>query len=1824
MNEACGRSGKSRIMLPHLVNLLAMGSVATLMPASALEGPKLFLNSKPDGAIEISWLISTPAFRLESSLSLGRIALWQPVTQAPVVSGDRWVTSVRPLEKTSFFRLRQGSSPPGARVRDASPAPGESGVAVTRETILRFSEPLAQESTLSLERFHALFGGRRILARPELSSDGWTATLFYLEPLPASATITVLFDGSGLRDAKGSLLDADGDGVEGGVFRMQFNTLGTTPLDGTGVVGHVYAAELGPGGTNRPLQGVTITVDGAEETLRAVTDAKGAFHLYPSPAGRFFVHIDGRTATGSAWPNGAYYPAVGKAWEAQAGHSNNLAGGNGEIFLPLISAGALQPVSAVADTVVTVPASLIGTNTAFTNVMLTVPANALFSDNGTRGGRVGLAMVPPDRLPEPLPTGLAMSIVITVQTDGPLNFDRPVPVCFPNLPDPILGRPLPPGARQALISFNHDKGRWEAVGSMTVSPDGQAICSDPGSGILQPGWHGSGPFPLRPKPVNDRFGLPKGDDDDDDDDFDDGCDGPDQEALEQCIDLQKDLEEKCRKIAKIAFDARVENCGGASDGGAIDIDAYDQCVQRAKDRYEKDLANCREDRVANVESCIDCVGPRPDIPSTGGFSVGAAPKRGLALASAAPSIAELVDMKFDELVGLYSQTPPLSPEVRVRALQTILDDLAALTGNDVRAFLLDAIVGIERAEAGRGTPLPLLDNGTVTPYPVKYAAHVLRPSGDFYIRGQTEALLNYEIFVPADGLLVGVDFYDPVGNRVGHVIPHYGSEATYPLPRVLLHPVLPETTDTDGDGLVDLAEHVYGTDQTQADTDGDGLTDGAEARQGTDPLDDLPMGLGAVASVLTLGPAVDVSALHDIAVVAEGTAGVSIFDTRNVFSPVRVAQLDTPGEARAVALEGTLAAVADGPRGVAILDLASPSAASIVHQVALSGEAMAVAVADGLAYVGLANGRVSVVEMRSGRAFETVALGVNSISDVLVTGDALYVLAARRLMAFALDQGALAPAASVESPGSAETSLRRLRLSGGGELLYAVNGAGFNVFSLANPLAPVLLQRHTTAQLGWKQVVANGSGLAVGVVGINPLPRTTDDVYLHEVSPAGTNSVFLTRLTTPGVANALSIHNGLAYVADGANGLLVLNYTGADTRKVPPRIELSASFPLPTNAQAPSASPARVRANVSDDVQVRNVEFYGNGRLFASDGNFPFEVRFVTPLLSETNTSFTLQARALDTGGNFVWSDRFTVDLVPDTSRPKVRRVSPVGGGAVIDRITVYCTEVLDQASLNANSFAIVSAGADGQMETPDDQVLMNATYSVRPDDFSASASFPEPLPDGLYRAALTTAVTDRSRNPLSSPTDWSFRVGKASFWAGPFTGSWQDPANWSKGAVPGSADDVVVDVSYGTGRIVVAEPIVVQSLELFEELEVLKGASLEVTGPWTAHRDVIVNGGAIRNATLTLLNGALLKADRTVGASLESVTLNGDIVLEASSWLQLSGNLALNGSLTLLTNAGVIFATSSLTNGTIQFAGSSQVDSASVTIAQRATVTWGPAVLLRGRSGTVAGSGTLIHRGRISAGELGGHLQMRPGTLTHDGTAEVFNGAQLSFGAGSSGWNGTGSVQVINGTLNLDGQFGPLTTPISKGPEGIVRIAGQGNLQGGTLTLTAATGAWILDGGTLGNGILNQTEGASLRPVGDQGILEQMTVHGDLVLDNGSLNIRNGLSMHGTLLLGTNKFLRFLNSQTMTNGIIEFAGPLEGAASPQIALATGTTLTLAPGVWVHGRSGSISGSGTLMNQGRISADVPGATIRVRPAIFLNDGILEEINGGSLIAPGFP
>jgi len=250
---------------------------------------------------------------------------------------------------------------PLATIGETLPQQGESDVAVTRESVIHFTQPLAEDETLTNDNFFALFAGERLNTRIEFASNRLKATLFYLEPLPQDARVRVVFDATGVEDFLGRELDADGDGEPGGLTSFDFNTVSNTALPGTAIGGAVFAAEQSPGGENVPLEGVVIEVAGAEEELRTTTGSDGSFLLDPSPAGSFFVTIDGRPVTGG-FPDGEYYPFVGKVWTAVAGRKDNLVNETGEIFLPLVEAGTLQPVSATEATEVSFPEAVVDEN----------------------------------------------------------------------------------------------------------------------------------------------------------------------------------------------------------------------------------------------------------------------------------------------------------------------------------------------------------------------------------------------------------------------------------------------------------------------------------------------------------------------------------------------------------------------------------------------------------------------------------------------------------------------------------------------------------------------------------------------------------------------------------------------------------------------------------------------------------------------------------------------------------------------------------------------------------------------------------------------------------------------------------------------------------------------------------------------------------------------------------------------------------------------------------------------------------------------------------------------------------------------------------------------------------------------------------------------------------------------------------------------------------------------------------------------------------------------------------------------------------------------
>ena len=143
------------------------------------------------------------------------------------------------------------------RIASHSPYDGEEGVAITRESILRFDLPV-DPASIHEKSIWVEAGGVRRAARIHVADDARGITLFY-DSLQANTEHTVVFDGDHARSAStGRPVDADGDGKVGGQLRWSFRTLDLTIVPNTDLCGRVFASELEAKQRNVPLRGATI------------------------------------------------------------------------------------------------------------------------------------------------------------------------------------------------------------------------------------------------------------------------------------------------------------------------------------------------------------------------------------------------------------------------------------------------------------------------------------------------------------------------------------------------------------------------------------------------------------------------------------------------------------------------------------------------------------------------------------------------------------------------------------------------------------------------------------------------------------------------------------------------------------------------------------------------------------------------------------------------------------------------------------------------------------------------------------------------------------------------------------------------------------------------------------------------------------------------------------------------------------------------------------------------------------------------------------------------------------------------------------------------------------------------------------------------------------------------------------------------------------------------------------------------------------------------------------------------------------------------------
>jgi hypothetical protein len=161
-----------------------------------------------------------------------------------------------------------------------------------------------------------------------------------------------------------------------------------------------------------------------------------------------------------------------------------------------------------------------------------------------------------------------------------------------------------------------------------------------------------------------------------------------------------------------------------------------------------------------------------------------------------------------------------------------------------------------------------------------------------------------------------------------------------------------------------------------------------------------------------------------------------------------------------------------------------------------------------------------------------------------------------------------------------------------------------------------------------------------------------------------------------------------------------------------------------------------------------------------ADGSFPFEFRFLVPLLADGADRFTLRARAVDTGGNAAWSGELTVQIVPDANPPRLVRTVPAAGARVgrTSRVALFFNEPLAEATLTPAALRLLAAGPDNLWGTPDD-VTMPVTVLAQAELRAVFLDHAGDLPPGRYRVEIADTISDLAGNRLPAALAVEFRA---------------------------------------------------------------------------------------------------------------------------------------------------------------------------------------------------------------------------------------------------------------------------------------------------------------------------------------------------------------------------------------------------------------------------------------------------------------------------------
>ena len=216
-------------------------------------------------------------------------------------------------------------------------------------------------------------------------------------------------------------------------------------------------------------------------------------------------------------------------------------------------------------------------------------------------------------------------------------------------------------------------------------------------------------------------------------------------------------------------------------------------------------------------------------------------------------------------------------------------------------------------------------------------------------------------------------------------------------------------------------------------------------------------------------------------------------------------------------------------------------------------------------------------------------------------------------------------------------------------------------------------------------------------------------------------------------------------------------------------------------------------------------------------------------------------------------------------------------------------------------------------------------------------------------------------------------------------------------------------------------------------------------------------------------------------------MTLDGTLNLATNqeAYVTVTDGLTLGGTIDLGSANGstqdAIFFDGAQTlggTGSIVLGGASNTIGTASSGGDSGTLTIGSGITIEGQDGTIGNSSLpLINQGTIAANVSGGRISISGAGWSNSGTLEAENGGTLYL---NGTWTNSGTVTVGSGSsMYLGGTFS-LGAGSSFGGTGTLELTGTLDNAGTTLDLNGTGLSWYLDGGTISDGTIDVTNGAT------------------------------------------------------------------------------------------------------------------------------------------------